>query len=306
MAWDDSDDDWEKEDLKLDLGDAKPKEEEWSDEEGHDAHLKEDPASKPQAPKPQAPKELTGLALKIAEREKKEAEEAERKAALRKELGHDDAALDVSDVDAATAEKIRRKHMEEASDLDAAIDAFGVSGASDAKKPAAAPPAAASSKAAAAPKPAAAPAPAVSKEDAARVAAREAAALGGVAMEDFEAKSDAEFEKLAKLINAKLAPSEGKKGHMVCLKALLRLATTNMDTEQCKELASFVTVLSNDKIKAEREKDKKKTTAKKKGKINIASNKGTDFDDIGLDNHSGGGRGWSGGGGGRDDDYDFM
>ena len=50
---------------------------------------------------------------------------------------------------------------------------------------------------------------------------------------------------------------------MVCLKALLRLATTNMDTEQCKELASFVSVLSNDKIKAEREKDKKKTTAKK-------------------------------------------
>jgi translation initiation factor 3 subunit J len=298
MGWDDSDDDdWEKDDLKLDLGDAKPKQEEWSDEEGHDAHLKED-EPKVQAPKPQAPKELTGLALKIAEREKKEQEEAERKAAIRAGLGHE--ALDVSDVDAATAEKIRRKHMEEASDLDAAIDAFGVT---DAKKPAAAP-APASSKAAA-PKPAAPAAPAVSKEDAARVAAREAAALGGVSMEEFEAKSDAEFEKLAKLINAKLAPSEGKKGHMVCLKALLRLATTNMDTEQCKELASFVSVLSNDKIKAEREKDKKKTTAKKKGKINIVSNKGSDFDDIGLDN-SGGGRGWSGGGGGRDDDYDFM
>ena len=62
---------------------------------------------------------------------------------------------------------------------------------------------------------------------------------------------------------------------------------------------------NEEKIKAEREKDKKKTTTKKKGKIAIASNKGTDFDDIGLDNHSGG-SGWSGGGGGRDDDYDFM
>lgn len=300
MAWDDSDDDWEKEDLKLDLGASKDKEEEWSDEEGHDAHLKEE-EPKVAVPKPQAPKELTGLALKIAEKEKKEQEEAERKAAIRKQLG--EAELDVSDLDAETAEKVRRKHMEEAASLDDAIDAFGVDDgakAAPAKPTAAAKPAA---KPVAAAKPAA---PAVSKEETERAAARELAALGGVAMEDFEAKSDAEFEKLAKLMNAKLAPAEGKKGHMVCLKALLRLATTNMDTDQCKELASFVTVLSNDKIKADREKDqKKKGATKKKGKIAIASNKGTDFDDIGLDN-SGGGRGWSGGGGGHEDDYDFM
>ena len=55
MGWDDSDDDdWEKDDLKLDLGDAKPKQEEWSDEEGHDAHLKEDEPKVQQTGRPRS------------------------------------------------------------------------------------------------------------------------------------------------------------------------------------------------------------------------------------------------------------
>lgn len=110
--------------------------------------------------------------------------------------------------------------------------------------------------------------------------------------------------------SALAACAAAAQGHVVCLKALLRLATSNMDTDQCKDLSSFVSVLSNDKIKAERDKDKNKPKGKKgwgaKGKLGAAAaNKGDDFDDIGLDNNSGG-RGWSGGGGGRDDDYDFM
>ena len=193
---DDSDDDWENDDLpdKLKLG-TKDEKEEWSDEEGHDAHL-QPVEEKKEPPKPQAPKPKTGLQLKIEEREKKEHEEAERKAAIRKELGHDDD-VDVSDMDAATAEKMRRKKAEEAADLDSAIDAFGVAGVADAPKPKA--------KAAAA-----APPPAKPVVDA-RTAARDAAALGGATMETFEAKSDEEFEKLAKLINEKLKPSEGSK-----------------------------------------------------------------------------------------------
>lgn len=55
-----------------------------------------------------------------------------------------------------------------------------------------------------------------------------------------------------------------------------------------QDLASFVSVLSNDKIKAEREKDKKKTKAKGKGKLNIAASKASDYDDM------------------NGNDYDFM
>jgi hypothetical protein len=85
---------------------------------------------------------------------------------------------------------------------------------------------------------------------------------------------------------------------MACLKALLRECTVNMSVDDCKDLASTVSVISNDKLKAERDKDKKKTKGKK-GKLNIAASKASDMDDIG----GGGGPGWTGGGGVGDDDY---
>jgi len=82
------------------------------------------------------------------------------------------------------------------------------------------------------------------------------------------------------MITTKLSKYDGKKGQAVCLRSLLRSLSTNMSSDECKELASFVSVLSNDKIKAEREKDKKKTKAKGKGKLNIAASKASDYDDM--------------------------
>jgi hypothetical protein len=166
MGWDDSDDDdWEGADLKLPQ-DSAPPADAWSDEEGHDAHKQPDPIAVPQAAAPAPPKPKTGLALKIEEREKREREEAERKAALRAEMG----AVDVSTegLDAKTAEKVKKKALEEAADLDAAIDAFGV--------------------------------------DAPRKPATPAAADG--AFESFAAATDADFQKLATMINTKLAQYE--------------------------------------------------------------------------------------------------
>jgi len=275
MAWDDSDeDDWEKEDLKLD---AKKDEDVWSDEEGHDAHKKEEPAPPPPKPKaPEKPKELSKLEQKIMEREKREAAEAERKAAMRKEMG--EKSLEIgADVDEATAEKIRKRHAEEQADLDNAIDLMGAMPAAPPKAPSA---------------PAVKPPPKQAEGT----------------FEVFAPKTDADFEKLAKMISMKLAESSGTKGHMACLKSIVRAAAEKMTTDEAKDLSSMVSVVYNDKVKADKDKDKK---GKPKGKAGWGAkgkavvdrrDEGDDMGDIG----GGGGAGWGGGGGGRDDDYDFM
>lgn len=86
------------------------------------------------APPPAPPKPKTGLEKKIEEREKREAEAAAAKAAREKAL-EEDAAL--KGMDAQTAEKMRRQKLEEAADLDAALDTFGGGGGGGTnKKPA--------------------------------------------------------------------------------------------------------------------------------------------------------------------------
>lgn len=101
--------------------------------------------------------------------------------------------------------------------------------------------------------------------------------------------------------------AQGQRGHLVLLKALIKASTANMTSEDCKEVSGVVSVISNDKIKAEKaEKADKGKKGGKKGKLNIKNKDmaegGDEYEGLG----SGGGGGWTGGGGGRDDDYDFM
>tara|TARA_B110001452_G_C15227944_1_gene425523 strand:- start:1201 stop:1515 length:315 start_codon:yes stop_codon:yes gene_type:complete len=102
--------------------------------------------------------------------------------------------------------------------------------------------------------------------------------------------------------------AQGQRGHLVLMKALMKASTANMNSEDCKEVSGVISVISNDKIKAEKAEkaDKGKKGTGKKGKLNIKNKdmaEGTsEYEGLG----SGGGGGWTGGGGGRDDDYDFM
>lgn len=274
-SWeDDDDDDWENTDLSLPgAGKADAEKEEWSDEEGHDAHKQPDPiqvAAAAPAPPPAPPKPKTGLAKKIEEREAREREEAERRETLRKQMQGGDDEVDVTEgMDEATAERLRRKKLEEAADLDNAIDAFGL-------------------------------AEAPSKREAAAVPS------AGGEFEAFAPKSDADFEKLAEMMQKKLSAYEGTKGHMTCVKSLLKLVTKEMSVDETKDLTATLSVIQNAKLAAERDKDKqKKKINKSKGKFSAAASRAreNDMDDIGT---MGAGSGWSGGGGGRDDDYDFM
>lgn len=193
----------------------------------------------PTAPKPK--KEKSAFEKKLEERERREAEEAARKAELRQQMasaGADGEDEDESELDDATAERVRQRKLQEATALDAALDTFGLS----APRPPQPPPAA--------PKPAAAkkPAPvemALSADEVAKAAeARGDAKLAAAgSIEDFKAAKEADFEMLGSLINKKLAQYEGTRGHLVCLKALLKAATSNMSPDDTKDLSSFLSVI---------------------------------------------------------------
>ena len=68
------------------------------------------------------------------------------------------------------------------------------------------------------------------------------------------AKTDKDFEALAGKINQHLVQFEGRRGHLVMMKALMRAATASMSSDDCKDLSSHLTVIHNDKVKADREK----------------------------------------------------
>ena len=64
----------------------------------------------------------------------------------------------------------------------------------------------------------------------------------------------------------------GTKGHLTCLKALIRFSTENMSVDDVKDLAATLSVVQNAKLAAERDKDKTKKNVKKaKGKFNAAA-----------------------------------
>jgi len=262
MSWED--DDWDADDMddKLKLDmDDKKKDEEVWSDEEGHDMTKSVEETKKPIPVPTPAPPKPKTGLELKIEQR---EKREKEEAERKAAAAKavEAELNLEGMDAATADKVRRQKLEEQADLDAAIDSFGPGGASK-------------------PPPGRQPAPG--------------------SLDEFAPKTDADFEKLADMMNQKLMPHQDTKGHMVALKALLRAACSNMSTDDCKDLSSFVAVLSNDKIKADREKDKKgKSKGKAKGKINIAASKAADndMDDIGR----------GGGGGGRvfhDDNDDF-
>ncbi|KAH9290517.1 hypothetical protein KI387_034634, partial [Taxus chinensis] len=89
---------------------------------------------------------------------------------------------------------------------------------------------------------------------------------GDKSLDNFIPKSEEDFLEYAELIGHKLRPYEKSFYYLALLKGVMRHAMTSLKAADAKEVASSVTVIANEKLKAEKEAaaGKKKTGAKKK------------------------------------------
>ncbi|KAK6124424.1 hypothetical protein DH2020_041844 [Rehmannia glutinosa] len=80
-------------------------------------------------------------------------------------------------------------------------------------------------------------------------------------LDNFIPKSESDFAEYAELISHKLRPYEKSYHYIGLLKAVMRLSLTSLKGADAKEVASSITAIANEKIKAEKEANasKKKT-----------------------------------------------
>ncbi|KAJ9682011.1 hypothetical protein PVL29_018077 [Vitis rotundifolia] len=85
-------------------------------------------------------------------------------------------------------------------------------------------------------------------------------------LDNFIPKSESDFLEYAELISHKLRSYEKSFHYIGLLKAVMRLSMTSLKAADAKEIASSVTAIANEKLKAEKEANagKKKIGAKKK------------------------------------------
>ncbi|NP_001351830.1 eukaryotic translation initiation factor 3 subunit J-like [Cicer arietinum] len=111
-------------------------------------------------------------------------------------------------------------------------------------------------------------------------------------LDTFIPKSESDFVEYAELISHRLRPFEKSYHYMGLLKAVMRLSMTSLKGADAKDIASSVTAIANEKIKAEKEANagKKKTGGKKK-QLNVDK---PDEDFVAADRYD------------ALDDFDFM
>ncbi|KAL1223221.1 hypothetical protein V5N11_029457 [Cardamine amara subsp. amara] len=82
----------------------------------------------------------------------------------------------------------------------------------------------------------------------------------------FIPKSESDFLEYAELISHRIKPYEKSYHYIALLKTVMRLSLTNMKAADVKDVASSITAIANEKLKAEKEAaaGKKKTGGKKK------------------------------------------
>lgn len=85
-------------------------------------------------------------------------------------------------------------------------------------------------------------------------------------LDNFIPKSESDFSEYAELISHKIRPYEKSYHYMSLLKAVIRLSMTSLKAADAKDIASSVTAIANEKLKAEKEANagKKKQGGKKK------------------------------------------
>lgn len=109
-------------------------------------------------------------------------------------------------------------------------------------------------------------------------------------LENFIPKSESDFLEYAELISHKLRPYEKSYHYIALLKAVMRLSVTSLKAADTKDVASSITAIANEKLKAEKEATTKKKTGGKKKQLLVDK----PDDDLVVNAYDG------------MDDYDFM
>lgn len=90
---------------------------------------------------------------------------------------------------------------------------------------------------------------------------------GDRSLDSFIPKSESDFNDYAELLAQKLRPYEKSFHYLTMLKALMRHAMVSLKAADAKEVASSVSVIANEKLKAEKEATGKKKTGTKKKQL---------------------------------------
>ncbi|KAL3519651.1 hypothetical protein ACH5RR_017800 [Cinchona calisaya] len=110
-------------------------------------------------------------------------------------------------------------------------------------------------------------------------------------LDNFIPKSEIDFLEYAELISHQLRPYEKSYHYIGLLKAVMRLSITTLKGADAKDVASSITAIANEKIKAEKEANagKKKTGGAKKKQLHVDKD-----EDVIVETYD------------AYDDYDFM
>ncbi|KAK4421257.1 Eukaryotic translation initiation factor 3 subunit J [Sesamum alatum] len=109
-------------------------------------------------------------------------------------------------------------------------------------------------------------------------------------LDNFIPKTENDFIEYAELVANRLRPHEKSYHYIGLLKAVMRLSLTSLKGADAKEVASSVTAIANEKIKAEKEANAGKKKGGKKKQLHV----GKQEDDVVADTFD------------DYDDYDFM
>ncbi|KAI4321235.1 hypothetical protein MLD38_034641 [Melastoma candidum] len=88
-------------------------------------------------------------------------------------------------------------------------------------------------------------------------------------LDNFIPKSESDFLEYAELLSYKLRPFEKSFHYIGLLKDVMRLSMSSLKVSDAKEVASSVNAIANEKLKAEKEATKKKTTGAKKKQLHM-------------------------------------
>ncbi|KAK8661791.1 hypothetical protein V6N13_091385 [Hibiscus sabdariffa] len=88
-------------------------------------------------------------------------------------------------------------------------------------------------------------------------------------LDNFIPKSESDFLEFAELISHKLHPHEKSYHYIALLRAVIRLSVTSLKAAGTKDIASSITTIANEKLKAEKEATSKTKTCGKKKQLHV-------------------------------------